>query len=306
MTLPSRFVPIRHIFKMSKPTTWASIARASHTDSSHSTTAAPGQSANTHQNISTAAPRATGHRHGRSPPPSAAAAAREAPNGPGPQHHPWQRKDAHRPRTGPRAAQQQHEQGQTDQPAEEEDCYVLTLLTDGRHHADMSALRRRWFPQKLLKVDAHVTLFHALPASRLETVRRDVEAAAARTARFAVQVRPRGVFRMGKGVGVEMDRESLARVRALREGLRARWIAEGEGDGEGEEQGGWLSEQDSRRGWKGHYTVMNKENDRMRMEQCFEELTGDWRGSKGMVNGLTLWRYDRGWWKKSEDFLFRG
>ncbi|KAI0151449.1 hypothetical protein BJ166DRAFT_595768 [Pestalotiopsis sp. NC0098] len=286
---------------MSKPTTWASIARTSHTDSSHSTTAAPGHRANTHQNISVAAPRSNGHRHGQSPPPSAALN--------GPQQHPWQRKDAHRPRTGPRAAptqQQQQEQGQPDQPAEEEDCYVLTLLTDGRHHADMSALRRRWFPQKLLKVDAHVTLFHALPASRLETVRRDVEAAAARTARFAVQVRPRDVFRMGKGVGVEMDRESLARVRALREGLRARWNAEGEGDEEGEEQGGWLSEQDSRRGWKGHYTVMNKENDRTRMEQCAEELTGEWRGSKGVVNGLTLWRYDRGWWKKSEDFLFRG
>ncbi|KAI4597940.1 hypothetical protein KJ359_003747 [Pestalotiopsis sp. 9143b] len=280
---------------MPQPTTWASIARASHTDS---TAAAPGHRANTLKKISTAAPRPTGQRHGQSSPPSAAAP--ETPDGP--QQHPWQRKDAHRPR----AAHQQH-QGQPDQPAEEEDCYVLTLLTDGRHHADMSALRRRWFPEKLLKVDAHVTLFHALPASRLETVRRDVEAAAARTARFAVYVRPRGVFRMGKGVGVEMDRESLARVRALREGLRARWNAEGEEMEEGgEERGGWLSEQDSRRGWKGHYTVMNKENDRMRMDQCFEELTGDWRGSRGVVNGLTLWRYDRGWWKKSEDFLFRG
>ncbi|KAK6068328.1 hypothetical protein SCUP515_09614 [Seiridium cupressi] len=180
----------------------------------------------------------------------------------------YQRKDGHRPRT----------------IHDEEDLYILSLLTDAKHHTDMSALRRKWFPEKLLKVDAHITLFHALPGSRLEDIKGDIGNVASREERFEVRVGRNGVFRMGKGVGVEMDRNSLERVRSLREGLRSAWQAEGQ-DGEG-----WLSEQDARKGWKGHYTVMNKENDRDRIEECYTGLKEDWSGSKGVVTGLSLWR----------------
>lgn len=294
LTLP------RQVSKMPQ-STWASIARGPQAPAS----SLGHQSAQGHH-LHTATSQPADGRHSGKPVPQPDSAVNQQSTPPPPLH---QRKDAHRPRTAPRTTQQAHQTRSGQQHAangaeDEEDCYVLTLLTDGRHHADMSALRRQWFPPKLLKVDAHVTLFHALPASRLDRVRADLGAAAARTARFPVRVQPRGVFRMGKGVGVEIDRESLMRVRALREGLRARWNGE-EGemyDGEGE---GWLSEQDARRGWKGHYTVMNKENEKERKEACYEELSHEWKGSKGFVNGLTLWRYDRGWWKKSEDFLFR-
>lgn len=197
----------------------------------------------------------------------------------------YRRREAHQPRT---AAQ------------DEEQVYVLTLLTDAKLHHEMTALRRKWFPEKLLKVDAHITLFHALPGSRLDEIKRGLAETAARTERFELKAGPQGVFRMGKGVGIEIDTGSLARTRCLREGLRSQWNGE---VGEAQDEG-WLSEQDARKGWKGHYTVMNKEDDRDRMEQCYRGLTGEWHGGKGLVNGLRLWRYDRGWWRKTEDFFF--
>jgi hypothetical protein len=217
-----------------------------------------------------------------------------APSSPASRPPPSRRREAHQPRTA---------HGSKD-VGRREQYYVLTILTDDKHHADMSALRRRWFPEKLLKVDAHVTLFHALPGSRLDELRGDIRHAVSRMGSFELKVGPQGVFCMGKGVGIEMDRASLARLRDLREKLRSRWNGEGEEGRTGRE---WrLSEQDARAGWKGHYTVMNKEKDGDRMARCYEELTENWRGSNGVVRGLNLWRYDRGWWRDSEDFLFGG
>ncbi|KAH6655798.1 hypothetical protein BKA67DRAFT_645248 [Truncatella angustata] len=131
---------------------------------------------------------------------------------------------------------------------------------------------------------------------------------------FEVRADRGGVFKMGRGVGVEVDRGALDRARGIREGLRAGWQGQdgerhvvGLGSTKSEERRreiGWLSEQDARKCWKGHYTVMNKEDDKDRKEQCYRELTEVWHGSKGSVTGLCLWRYDRGWWRDAEEFRF--
>ncbi|KAK8102027.1 hypothetical protein PG984_015173 [Apiospora sp. TS-2023a] len=222
---------------------------------------------------------------------------------------------------------------------EEEDVYVLTLLTDPSHERAMSALRRQWFPAHRLKVDAHMTLFHALPGHLLETMKRDLADAAANTQEFKVEVDLRqDVWRMGrKGVavsvrGAQLDLEGV--VGGMRRGLIDRWKEMGEDENtttaaaasaDGSEKNivvahgrekeekthGVLSAQDSRRGWKAHYTIMNKEEDPARVEECFHELRGGSSGlrparSEGAVMGLRLWRYDRGWWRQEEDFLFSG
>lgn len=49
---------------------------------------------------------------------------------------------------------------------------------------------------------------------------------------------------------------------------------------------------------------MNKEADKAKVEQCLRQLREAWNGSRGTVLGLRLWRYDRGCWRKREDFLF--
>jgi len=68
---------------------------------------------------------------------------------------------------------------------------------------------------------------------------------------------------------------------------------------------GWLSEQD-RGGFRAHYTVQNKEGDEAKVISTLANV-GEWcktEGSKGIAEGLVLWRYDRGFWKDAIEFRF--
>lgn len=56
--------------------------------------------------------------------------------------------------------------------------YVVSFETDQAHHDAISRLRRQHFPEALLKVDAHLSVFHALPGDRLDDVRRVLESTA--------------------------------------------------------------------------------------------------------------------------------
>lgn len=179
---------------------------------------------------------------------------------------------------------------------EEQEYYVMTLLTDDAHHDTMTGLRRRWFPPLLLKVDAHITLFHALPESKLHEIKEDITSLAERTASFQIAARKDGIFEMGKGVGINVriprNRETgIDEAAAIRRSLRDKWAP-------------LLSEQDRREKWRGHYTIMNKETDKETIEGCLNELKEQFEESIGSVLGLRLWRYDRGWWREPEDFLF--
>jgi len=39
-------------------------------------------------------------------------------------------------------------------------------------------------------------------------------------------------------------------------------------------------------------------------QKTLEEVRQRFGGSKGEVDGLTLWRYDRGYWRHVRDFAF--
>jgi hypothetical protein len=200
--------------------------------------------------------------------------------------------------------QQSHSRRRDHKPVtshEEEDHYVLTLLTDITHQATMTALRKKHFPSDLLKVPtAHITLFHALPGSQLPAIKQDVSSVLER-ARVTQQQQhgmspehpseihtgPQNVFRMARGVG--LDVRGLESAGQVREELRGRW----------EE---WLSAQDRRRAWRGHYTVMNFARESEEVEKCMEELRTGFSGSTGTWKGLRLWLYDRGRWRMIEDF----
>ncbi|KAG9254023.1 uncharacterized protein F5Z01DRAFT_655739 [Emericellopsis atlantica] len=178
------------------------------------------------------------------------------------------------------------------QAQEDDDHYVLTLWTDKAHHQAMTALRRQWFPKKLLKVNAHVTLFHALPGTKLQQVKDDVAGVAGHTSPFDVVASGKGAYPMGKGVGVNISKPAQAKASQIRAELRDRWAP-------------FLSEQDRRAKWKGQYTILNKENDKERVGRCMDEVRRDFTESRGEVEGLILWRYDRGWWRQVESFPFR-
>ncbi|QPC70912.1 hypothetical protein HYE68_001664 [Fusarium pseudograminearum] len=191
----------------------------------------------------------------------------------------YQRREAHIPKSS----------------SEDEPLFVLTLLTDNGHQQTMTALRRQWFPPDILKVDAHVTLFHALPGSKLVELKQDIADLAARIEKFQIAVGVKGVFDMGKGVGIRCSNigDFKSKASSLRSELRDKWEP-------------FLSKQDKQEMWRGHYTIMNKQNDKEEVQKCLAYLREGHANSKGTVEGLTLWRYDRGWWKEDEVFEFSG
>ncbi|KAK8099726.1 uncharacterized protein PG998_012967 [Apiospora kogelbergensis] len=203
----------------------------------------------------------------------------------------------------PSPRQQHHGRKRRGQGEEEDDdVYVVTLLTDAAHERAMSALRRRWFPAHRLKVDAHLTLFHALPGRLLGTLKDDLAAAAGMGGWRGGRAGRTCSGWDGRGVAVHV-RGCEGRVGEMRRGLIERWEALGE---EGAATAGVLSAQDARRDWKAHYTIMNKEEDPARVEACFRELRDGLGEVRAEVLGLRLWRYDRGWWRQEQDFMFAG
>lgn len=176
--------------------------------------------------------------------------------------------------------------------SQQEPVYVLTLLTDDAHQKRMTALRKKYFPPKLNKLGAHLTLFHALPESKLEsTIIPTIKHVAAEWQPFSVNAaKP---FRMKKGIAISVPKNQGGDLAQKVHGvLLGAW--EGEG---------WLSEQDAGR-MRAHYTIMNKVDDEAEVADAMEEVSGSWKGDRGTVVGLGLWRYEKGYWKWVEAFEF--
>ena len=160
--------------------------------------------------------------------------------------------------------------------------YILTLRTDPEHHARVTALRTQYFPPHLNKLSAHVALFRALPGSRLSTIESDILAATTPQQPFPIVTG--SPFLMAHGVGIHAH---VPPAKDIYRKLKEKWE-------------GWLSRQD--KSFEPHYTVQNKVEKNVAMETLKEvERLGE---IKGVVDGLTLWRYDRGYWKLERDFMF--
>ena len=169
---------------------------------------------------------------------------------------------------------------------EEEQVYVLTLKTSEEIAQQMQALRQRWFPAHRLKVPAHVTLFHALPESKLPQVEKEILQLTSRTSQFDVSAGR--VMRMRKGVMVTLENGDWD-VRILYGRLQTAFID-------------WLSEQD--KSCKAHWTIQNKEEDQNRVEAAFEDTRSN-ATSSGLALGLVLWRYgEDGRWTKEKEYPF--
>lgn len=176
--------------------------------------------------------------------------------------------------------------------AEEQNVYVLTILTDKAHHDRMTALRRKYFPKRLNKLAAHLTLFHALPESRLKShIIPTIKDVTSQTSRFDVYAdKP---FRLKRGMAVGISSSAGGNQgKQIHRKLQDAWMRED-----------FLSEQDAG-GCRLHYTLMNKVDDEMEVDNAFQDLTADFRGDRGVAEGLALWRYERGFWKWERKFEF--
>ena len=87
------------------------------------------------------------------------------------------------------------------------------------------------------------------------------------------------------GVAIEAE---AAGARAIYEALKGKWE-------------GFLSERD--KAFKAHYTIQNKVTERV-ARRTLEEVQGVFKGSRGRVDGLSLYRHERGYWRHTRDFMF--
>ncbi|PIA94318.1 hypothetical protein CB0940_08433 [Cercospora beticola] len=177
---------------------------------------------------------------------------------------------------------------------EEQNVYVLTLLTDKPLHERMTDLRKRYFPKKINKLAAHLTLFHALPESKLESkIIHTLLEVTKTTSPFRVEATE--PFRLKKGFAISVSNQHGGnQAKSIHRQLQQAWKGEG-----------WLSQQDAG-GCRVHYTLMNKVDDEGEVQNALDELKSFWKGDGGKAEGLALWRYDRGFWRWERKFSFKG
>ncbi len=154
--------------------------------------------------------------------------------------------------------------------------FILTLWLDAESARRFNELRQRYFPRERNYLDAHLTLFHALPAEAETCIRADLDEICARTPKLDLSYP--GLRFLGKGSAVEVESGELVQ---LRRELSAKWRD-------------LLGAQDSRV-IKPHITIQNKvAPDPARA--LFDQLSRDWQPFDGSGEGLLLWRYQGGPW----------
>ncbi|KXT12218.1 hypothetical protein AC579_3440 [Pseudocercospora musae] len=177
--------------------------------------------------------------------------------------------------------------------SEEEQLYVLTILTDKPLHERMTELRKKYFPKKINKVAAHVTLFHALPGSKLKShIIPTIQDVTRKISPFRVEATE--LFRLKKGFAISVSEQSGGRQsKQVHRALQIPW-----------KQEGFLSQQDAG-GCRVHYTLMNKVDDELEIQNAYDKAVGAWKGDSGMAEGLALWKYDCGFWRWYRAFNFK-
>jgi len=168
--------------------------------------------------------------------------------------------------------------------------YILTLTTDPELHRVMNRLRKQYFPPELNKLEAHLTLFHALPRSQLDgKVFPALEALVQKTSPFKLGATTPFKLKKGIAIGLPKDLGGNA-ARDIHHTLLRQWDD-------------FLSRQD-RGGFQAHFTVMNKVDEPENVEKAFNEIQSGWKPSYGTAKGLTLWKYHAGVWEftRSLDF----
>ena len=154
---------------------------------------------------------------------------------------------------------------------------IVTAMLDEASQARFDGERARYFPAAINYLQAHVTLFHALPAGNCRAWR-------GLWRRCAGRRRRRGSRRAGcASLGAAwLTRWICREVVGVRATLAAAWRA-------------WLTPQD-RQGFRPHVTVQNKVAPDL-ARALLAELQAEYAPWRGVVPGLALWRYEGGPWR---------
>lgn len=161
---------------------------------------------------------------------------------------------------------------------------ILTLAIGDQAFDFFNALRKKHFPPERNFINAHLTLFHALPNE--EAIDRAVKGITDTQTSFYVTVKE--PVSIGKGVAFKMESPELMQ---LHKTLQNKWLD-------------FLSLQDRQKLWP-HITVQNKVPAHQ-AQQLLAELKNGFNPFTVPVTGLQLWEYLNGPWGFVEEYVFKG
>ncbi|MEO6432580.1 MAG: 2'-5' RNA ligase family protein [Sphingomicrobium sp.] len=162
---------------------------------------------------------------------------------------------------------------------------IVTVQLGGPDHAWLTRLRSQHFPLERNHLDAHLTMFHALPPTAEAEVRHRLsEAVRQPPPRASIE----GLMDLGGGVAFRVASPDLDAVRAeLANAFH-----------------GLLSAQDSG-GWRPHVTIQNKVQPKV-ARALLAQLEAEFRPVPLTIAGLGLQRYLGGPWERLATYAFRG
>lgn len=161
---------------------------------------------------------------------------------------------------------------------------ILTLRIDDVSQRFFNELRRRHFPRQINYLDAHLTLFHALPEE--EEILTEIAAIAEHEQVFSAVAE--SIRSIGNGTVIKINSPKLLELHGM---FQKKWAS-------------ILSKQDRQKLWP-HITIQNKVTPteakalHQQLASTFEEFTFN-------ALGLQLWRYQGGPWEYVTQFKFNG
>jgi 2'-5' RNA ligase len=162
---------------------------------------------------------------------------------------------------------------------------ILTLTLDTESQHFFNILRQKHFPPERNYLDAHLTLFHHLPAHEPQVM---IDIASAGQQYQTMQLNVTEIKSIGNGVAYKMECDELLQLHKY---LQQQWVH-------------WLIPQDKQKLWP-HITIQNKveanlaKSLREELKQLFKPFT-----VKGV--GLSLYEYAGGPWNFIQSFEFTG
>jgi 2'-5' RNA ligase len=163
---------------------------------------------------------------------------------------------------------------------------ILTLALDANSQAHFNDLRQLHFPKERNYLQAHVTLFHHLPATERPTIEAELQTLTSQL--LPMPLRVTGLRFLGRGVAYDLENSVLQQ---LHKQLQTTWAP-------------WLTPQDQQR-LKPHITVQNKVDPAI-ARALHEELTAQFVPFEATGTGLHLWAYRGGPWEKLREFACMG
>ena len=170
---------------------------------------------------------------------------------------------------------------------EPHDCkpLILTLKFDNAAQLLFNDLRKLYFPAERNFLDAHLTLFHQLPANE-QSILSDIENIARNTSRLVLQIE--SIVSIGNGTAYKIASGVLV---ALHQSLQQKWMQ-------------WIIPQDKQKLWP-HITVQNKVSTE-KAKELQAILKSDFKPFEIYGIGFSLWEYRGGPWEFVKSYEFTG